>query len=637
MPVPSAATTVLFVDDNEQSRQSLSWFLKEEGFKVTEAGTGGEAIELARERPDVVVLDVSLPDISGFEVCRRIKAHPATASIPVLHLSGVHVSAKDKTQGLDQGADAYMTKPVEPAELVAQVKALVRLHRAEEEAREAAQHWRATFDAIHDGICLLNLRGEVLRCNHAFAQILARPSEEILGRALGDLLSGLASEESSFHSGRALRGEKELSLGGRWFRLRTDPLQTPKGSPAGTVVILSDITERRRLEEQFLQSQKMEAIGRLAGGVAHDFNNLLTVIIGHSEMTLSRPTAPELVAESIQEIKRAAERAASLTRQLLAFSRKQVLALLPLDLNPVVSRLIDLLRRLIGEDIQLTTNLDPGLGLVKADQGQIEQVLMNLAVNARDAMPEGGKLTIETKNVVVEKGLLGPDADAGPGPYVLLAVSDTGCGMTEQVKSRIFEPFFTTKGPGKGTGLGLATVYGIVKQSGGHVAVYSEPGRGTAFKVYLPRVEMAVPLYETRPSVADFPLGKETILLVEDEEALRRLSQQILELAGYTVLVAQDGEEAVQMVTQYAGVIDLLLTDVVMPRMSGPQAVEQLDRLRPGLKVLYLSGYTDNAVVQHGVLEQDAAFLQKPFTPRALARKVREVLDWPSDQRETGA
>jgi two-component system cell cycle sensor histidine kinase/response regulator CckA len=285
-----------------------------------------------------------------------------------------------------------------------------------------------------------------------------------------------------------------------------------------------------------------------------------------------------------------------------------------------------LLRRLIGEDIELTTALEPGLGLVNANQGQIEQVLMNLAVNARDAMPQGGKLTIETKNLALDKGFFGAESVGPAGPCVSLAVSDSGSGMTEPVKARIFEPFFTTKAPGKGTGLGLATVYGIIKQAGGEILVYSEPGRGTAFKIYLPSVDATVSTTEPRPSVADFPVGTETILLVEDEEVLRRLARQVLEMAGYTVLAAEDGERALRLAAEHSGRIDLLVTDVVMPKGSGLQTAKALLAIRPGLKVLYLSGYTDTVILQHGQLGQGDHFLQKPFTPRALARKVRQVL-----------
>ena len=387
--------------------------------------------------------------------------------------------------------------------------------------------------------------------------------------------------------------------------------------------------EHRRLEEQLRQAQKMEAVGRLAGGIAHDFNNLLTVINGYSHMISSRlPTGDALRADA-EEILRAGEQAASLTRQLLAFSRKQILAPVVLNLNRIVSELEKMLHRLIGEDVELVTSLDPGLGNVKADPGQIEQVIMNLAVNARDAMPNGGKLTLETANVSLDEGFARHHSGAQSGPHVMLGVSDTGVGMDQETQSHLFEPFFTTKEQGKGTGLGLSTVCGIVKQSGGTIWAYSEPGQGAAFKIYLPRVD--VPADASKPATRrrDLPKGTETILIVEDAEGVRNLMQLILTRNGYTLLVAENGEQAFQRVEQHPGPIHLLLTDIVLPRMGGPEIAHRMRALRPGIRVLFTSGYTDRGVVENGVLESGIAFLQKPFAVDELCRKIREVLDSP--------
>ncbi|HEY7652365.1 MAG TPA: ATP-binding protein [Methylomirabilota bacterium] len=385
--------------------------------------------------------------------------------------------------------------------------------------------------------------------------------------------------------------------------------------------------ELAQTQGQLEQAQKMDAIGRLAGGVAHDFNNLLTVILGRTDILL-HPLPPEdPTRRGIELIRRTAGRAADLTRQLLAFSRKQVLEAVVLDLNAVTADMKDMLGRLLGEDIALVTTPMPDLGRVKADRGQIEQVVMNLAVNARDAMPRGGHLIVETENVDLDAEYVRRHMGARPGPHVMLSVSDSGLGIPREILPHIFEPFFTTKEQGRGTGLGLATVYGIVKQSGGYIEVDSEPDRGTTFRIYLPRVDAASPALErsSRPPAAAG--GTETILLVEDEEGVRELARDILRASGYAVIEARNGPEALLLSERHQGPLDLLLTDVVMPRMSGRELAERLAPLRPSMSVLYMSGYTDDAIIRHGVLGADTAFLQKPFTPATLVQRVRETLD----------
>jgi len=395
-----------------------------------------------------------------------------------------------------------------------------------------------------------------------------------------------------------------------------------------------DISDYKRAEQalresdrRLQQAQKLEAIGQLAGGVAHDFNNLLTVISGYTDMLLEDVPPDSELREGLYQIHKAGERAQTLTRQLLAFGRKQVMEPKVLNLNAVILDVEKMLRRLIGEDVILSLSLAPELSAARADPGQVEQILINLAVNARDAMPVGGQLTVETQNTMLDASYCRAFSDLEPGNYVLLAVSDTGCGIPADVKPRIFEPFFTTKEVGRGTGLGLATVHGIVKQSQGHVAVYSEPERGTSFKIYLPvvadAVQPAVPPLEGRA----MPEGSETILLVEDEEAVRSLASQVLHSCGYQVLEARDGREACELARSYAGRIDLLVSDVVMPWLGGRELAEQITAMRADCRVLFLSGYTDDAVIRHGVLQASYAFLQKPFTPSALAQKVRTVLD----------
>jgi len=392
------------------------------------------------------------------------------------------------------------------------------------------------------------------------------------------------------------------------------------------VDIFHDMTVRRSLEEQYRQAQKMEAVGRLAGGIAHDFNNLLTVITGYGEMLLEKLPADDASREPIQAITTAGDRAASLTRQLLAFSRKAILEPKVLDLKAIVKDMDKMLRRIIGEDIQMATVGDAEPGLVKADAGQIEQVLLNLAVNARDAMPRGGRLTIEVRNADSSEVCARFQADVCRGPHVMLSVSDTGCGMDKETMARIFEPFFTTKGE-NGTGLGLATVYGIVKHSGGQVLVSSEPGGGTTFEVYLPCTRETACSAITNPSVSAMGRGTETVLLAEDEDGVRKLTSQVLQGCGYTILEACDGAEALRIAHDYRGRIDLLLTDVVMPRLGGPALAELLALTRPEMRVLFLSGHIDDAVVRHGIQAQDVAFLQKPFKLQSIAAKVREILD----------
>ncbi len=387
-----------------------------------------------------------------------------------------------------------------------------------------------------------------------------------------------------------------------------------------------DITEKENLRLQLLQSQKMEAIGRLAGGIAHDFNNLLTTILGMVDLLLMNFDESDPRTRDLLEVKKAARRASLLTKQLLAFSRRQVLQPTILDLNTVVREMSKMLRRLIGEDIELVTVLDENLGYVKVDQSQIEQVIMNLAVNARDAMPEGGKLTIETANVELDEEYARRHVGVKPGSYVMLAITDTGFGMDEKTSSRIFEPFFTTKEKDKGTGLGLATVYGIVKQSGGNIWVYSEPGKGTTFKIYLPRVAETKRSSTAETAREDNLQGSETILVVEDDDMVRNLTCKILSGAGYRVLNGASGEEAVRIAQEHGDEIDLVITDVVMPRMSGKELARKLKEIGLEAKTLYISGYTDNAIVKHGILEEGIEFIQKPFSLKTLLKKVRDVL-----------
>jgi len=414
----------------------------------------------------------------------------------------------------------------------------------------------------------------------------------------------------------------------RWISHYCLPVYDEDGKWLGIRSSNRDITDRIKLAEQLAQAQKMEGIGRLAGGVAHDFNNLLVSIMGHADLALMSLAEDDPLRRRLKEIKGGGKRAASLTRQLLAFSRKQILQPVVLDLNALITGFVKMLERLIGEDMELETFLTSGLRLLKADPGQMEQIIMNLVVNARDAMPDGGKLTIETVNTVLDKDYAREhDVSMQPGPYVMLGVSDTGMGMDDKTKSLIFEPFFTTKEVGKGTGLGLSTVYGIVKQSGGYIWVYSEPGQGTTFKIYLPVAEGEAVSRKEKEISPERLTGSETILIVEDDDKTRNLVCEILEPQGYSILEAQNGIEALRVSESHGGQIHLMIADVVMPKMGGRELAEHLRPLRPDLKVIYMSGYTDNAILHHGVLNPEMEFLQKPISSEALKRKVREVLD----------
>lgn len=472
------------------------------------------------------------------------------------------------------------------------------------------------YDNIQEALGLDSWREAALRYGYPAAAIVPiRCRGKVVGAlSLYSAVSGYFSDEEE----RALLEETGLDIS---FALEMIEAEEERQRARA---------EQAKLEEQLRLAQRMESIGRLAGGIAHDFNNLLGVIIGYSEIALLDLPGDDPLRETLQEIKKAGGRAAELTHQLLAFSRQQVIEPKVFDLNAAISDLNRMLQRMIGEDIRLSMSLAGELGRIKADRGQIEQVIMNLVVNARDAMPSGGRLTIETANVDLDDAYAREHFPVVPGRYVLLAISDTGLGMDAETQKHIFEPFFTTKELGKGTGLGLSTVYGIVKQSGGYIWVYSEINKGTTFKVYLPRVEEAAEaVVKTQ---AERPLeGNETILLVEDADGIRRLTQQCLESKGYTILAVGDAPEALRLAKEYASPIHLLLTDVVLPSLGGPEMAKQLTSERPEIRVLYMSGYTDDAIVHHGVLEPGIAFLQKPFSVDDLWNKVRAVLDSPAD------
>jgi PAS domain S-box-containing protein len=501
--------------------------------------------------------------------------------------------------------------------------------------RESEERYRLITDHTSDLIGVYDQEGRVLYASPSHRQWLGREPSELLGMNGHDLIHPDDAEVMArLPQDLAAQGEARVTFrcahaDGTWRWLEASIVLASPEAEGYTISVARDVTRRKQLEAQLLHAQRMESIGRLAGGVAHDFNNLLTAISGYAELALAGLPAQHPIAADLTEIHKAAERATQLTSQLLAFARRQIMEPRVLSLNDLILETERLLRRLIGEDVELTTLPAPELWPVKVDPGQIEQVLVNLAVNARDAMPSGGRLTIETQNVVLDAAYARSHASVVPGPYVLLAISDTGAGMPPEVQAHAFEPFYTTKETGKGTGLGLATCYGIVKQHGGNIWVSSEPGQGATFTIYLPRADTLAepPAHTTGPASA--PGGSETVLLVEDNTAVRELAARVLRAQGYTVLEAAHGGDALRVAQGYTGDLQLLLTDAVMPEMGGRALAGQLMARYPNLRVLYISGYTDEAILRHGELNSGVALLQKPFTPAALARKVRDVLDAP--------
>jgi PAS domain S-box-containing protein len=511
------------------------------------------------------------------------------------------------------------------------------LRATQEELRRSEANFRSLVTNAPYGICSCDSTGKILDANPAFLELVDETSgANVIGHHIFSLY---ADHDQWFELADQLRSSSSFKgLTAEWKRktgttvVRVSGRSVNNGPKEGVVfeIFAEDVTERRALEQQLRQSQKMEAVGRLAGGIAHDFNNLLMVISGYSEFLLERLGGEPHLRGPAQEIASASERASSLTRQLLAFSRKQMLAPRIMNLNDIATENLKMLTRMIGEDVDLVLTPGKDLWSVRADTGQIEQVIMNLAVNARDAMPSGGKLTLETSNVTLDEDYARQLAPLRPGDYVMISINDTGIGMDTETQSKIFEPFFTTKGP-KGTGLGLSTVYGIIKQSGGYIWVYSEVGRGSTFKIYLPRVasvEEPLPQFATKPaSFQKVEPGTETILLVEDEANLRYLARQYLEKQGYRVIEAADGAVAMQIAVAHEGTIHLLLTDVIMPGMNGRELAQRISEIRPNVKILYMSGYTENVIGHNGTLEAGVRLLQKPFNLRDLKSKVREVLD----------
>jgi len=629
---------LLLVEDSEDDAQLLLRELKRGGYEPAHERVATEAslaAALDRQNWDLVIGDHSMPGFSGIAALVLVRGRGL--DVPFICVSGT-ITEDMAVAAMKAGASDWVNK--------GQLKRL--LPAVERELREA--RGRATLRATEAsygtmvehapvGIYRSTPDGTFLAVNSALVRLLGYESaDHVLGLTMSRDVYADPAERQRLLDRDTYTDREYDEVEATWKRkdgrlltvqLSVRAVRNGSGKVEYYETFVRDVTEQRRLQTQLVQSQKMEAVGRLAGGIAHDFNNLLTVITTSCDLLREDMGPDDPKREDVDQVRQAADGAAALTRQLLAFSRQQVLTPQIVNLGDVVYGVEKILRRVIGEDVDLVTVLGADVGAVKADVGQLEQVLMNLAVNARDAMPTGGKLTIETANVEHDPDYAREQEAAPVSRFVMLAVSDTGTGMDEATKARIFEPFFTTKELGKGTGLGLATVYGIVRQSGGFIWVYSEPGLGTTFKIYLPQVDegavAAAAGAKTAPGTSH--RGTETVLLVEDAAAVRSVIHEALVRQGYAVLDAPNGGEALRVAESHAGPIHLLLTDVVMPGLSGRQLSDQLTRIRPETRVLYTSGYTDDAVVRHGVLESGIAYLQKPFTVEGLARKVREVLD----------
>jgi two-component system, cell cycle sensor histidine kinase and response regulator CckA len=628
---------ILIVEDDSSSVQSLCGTLEghqDSPFQFIHAASLETGLPvLAAEAADALLLNPFVLGNSGIPTVTRI--HSQFDSLPIVVLLPQEKGALGQ-RFLDAGASEYAVLETLSRALLERVLLYaIERKRSEAALRQSEKRFQDLFDNAMDILFTLDTQGNITSLNKSAEDVMGWPRNEVLLKNIKAFVAPEHLDVCAQMMQRLLDGEQlqhfevaMLRKDGRKVLLETsarvirskDEIESIQG-------IARDVTERRHLEGMVRQSQKLEAIGRLSGGLAHDFNNLLCVISGHTELLSERLEVKHPGVKNVAQIKKAVDSATSLVRQLLAFSRKQVFHPRTLDLNAIVVETEKLLGRLIGEHLEFFSSLHPALGRVRVDPVQIEQVLVNLVLNARDAMPQGGKLTIETNNVDLEEDYRSKRSSIPAGKYVVLAVTDNGSGMDEETQNRIFEPFYTTKELGKGTGLGLATVYGIVKQSGGSIWVYSEPGQGTTFKIYFPRVDLAVAAESSRKAQSDLLPGTETILLVENSEPLRALAREFLKSSGYAVLEAENGTEALGIANAFATPIHLLLTDVIMPGMGGKQLAGQLTSLRPGTKVLYMSGYSDDAIVQSGMLGTEMIFLEKPFTRDILLRKVRGVLD----------
>lgn len=638
---------IMVVEDESIVAEDMKAMLEGFGYAVPAvAFSGEEAVKKACEtHPDLVLMDIVLKgQMSGVDAVERIRVQ---CNIPVVYVTAY---ADEKTVRRAKVTEpfGYLLKPFDAKELQTAIEIALYKHQIERKLHDSEQRLSITLRSIGDAVMATDSRGYVTFMNPRAEALTGWSQAEGLGRHVAEVFQVRHETEPSFPESsfvKVLQTGGAVDLGDHNLILMSKdgterpiddsaaPLNDDRGNTVGVVLVFRDITERRQLQEQLVQGQKMEAIGRLAGGVAHDFNNLLTVISVYTELLLSRRNRHDQLERYASEIKKAVDNATTLTGQLLTLGRKQMLQPRALDLNTTIAKLGKMIQPMIGQTINLVITSEPDLGYVHIDPGQIEQVIVNLIMNACEAMPQGGTLTIETANIEWDEGQARRYPEFQAGAYVELTVRDTGRGMDATTRSRLFEPFYSTKARGRGTGLGLSTVYGVIRQSGGHIEVDSTVGRGTVFKIYLPQIDKPAVPQKLAPFAVKVPQGSETVLLVEDEDEVRAAVYESLRMRGYIVLNARHGKEAVTICRRHAGPIHLLLTDVIMPQMTGPELVQRVLPLHPEMHVLYVSGYTDDALHQRNLMEPGTAFLQKPFTPDALARQVRAVLDTPLSPR----
>jgi hypothetical protein len=620
---------ILVVDDDRQMLRTIGDILRLSGYSPEAAMTAGQGLELAARMPvppAIALVDLRLPDMDGFELVTRL--HTLSELTQVVILTG-NASIESAVRALREQSYDYLIKPVQPERLLDSVgRAGDRWQRrnAEVAMRDSEERLRRIFEHVGDALIITDDARRIIDANAAACELTGLDIEQLRSSTLQEVLPDAGEPAPGERSPDVAPRQGERRLRGRDGQVRIVDVRETEFAPGLSVHSMRDLTSQRQLEEELHHSQKMDAIGRLAGGVAHDFNNLLTAITCYSDVLLTTFEESDERCEDLREIQKAARRAAALTGQLLAFSRKQILQPRVLDLNAVVTDIEKMLRRVIGEDVRLATELDPAPWTVRADPGQLGQVLLNLVVNARDAMPNGGPLRIRTHNVRLASPHPHAHGVVDAGEYVTLEVSDSGTGIEANVLPHLFEPFFTTKGPGKGTGLGLSTVYGVLRQSDGHIEVRSTVGQGTTFVLYFPREsEESAPVVDEK-TVASSNGRSATILLVEDDAPVRELVRMMLTKKGYDVLCAADGEEAITTAGEHRGTIDLLVTDVVLPGLNGREVAERLRATRPDVTVLYMSGYTDDAILRRGVLTQRSSLIQKPFSAGDLTSRVSELL-----------